>query len=102
MRASLNISLPQPLKKWVEKQTKEKGFSTTSEFVRDMIRREKAQEARRRVDNLLLEAMENGEPTPMTAQDWQDIRREGRKLAAARMKQSRVGVRRPPSSVAKR
>ncbi len=84
MTTSMNISLPVSLKNWIEGQVQKKGYSTASEYVREILRREQAHEARRRVDSKLLAALDSGPPTPMTARDWQDIRREGRKRAAAR------------------
>jgi antitoxin ParD1/3/4 len=83
MRATMNISLPRPLKRWVEDQISGGGYSTASEFVREVLRRE---QARARVDARLLEALDSGPATPMTRQDWQRIRRKGLKLAAARKK----------------
>ncbi len=43
MRQIINISLPSDLKRYVEKAVKEGGYSTTSEFIRDLIRERKEQ-----------------------------------------------------------
>jgi antitoxin ParD1/3/4 len=79
----MNISLPAPLKQWVETQVSEKGYSTASEFVRDVLRRE---EARARIDDRLLTAIQSGESTPLNRRDWDRIRTEGLKLARAKRK----------------
>ena len=63
MRTTMNISLPAPLKQWVETQVSQKGYSTASEFVRDVLRRE---EARGRIDERLIAAIQSGESTPFT------------------------------------
>ncbi|MEX2091446.1 MAG: type II toxin-antitoxin system ParD family antitoxin [Pirellulales bacterium] len=73
----MNISLPAPLKSWIEQQVEERGYSTASEFVRDVLRREQEQAARAAVDARLLQAIDSGESTPMTATDWKRIRTEG-------------------------
>ena len=86
MRTTMNISLPAPLKNWVEQQVEERGYSTASEFVRDVLRREQEQAVRAAVDARLLQAIESGEPTPMTAQDWKRIRTEGLKRTRSRRK----------------
>jgi antitoxin ParD1/3/4 len=88
MRSTMHISLPQPLKRWVQSQVKEKGFGTASEFVRDVLRRQQAleNEARARVDAKLQEAIDSGPFTPMTKRDWQTIRREARKRVTSRKK----------------
>lgn len=38
--ASMNISLPSQMKAWVEAQSEGRKFSNSSDFVRDLIRRE--------------------------------------------------------------
>ncbi len=44
MRTILNVSLPNDLKHYVDKAVKENGYSTTSEFIRDLIRQRKEQQ----------------------------------------------------------
>jgi len=91
MLSTLHISLSAPLKKWVEEQVEEKGFSTVSEFMRDLLRQQQAREnARASVDKQLLEGLNSGPSTRMTRKDWQRIRAEGMKLTRER---SRVSVR---------
>jgi antitoxin ParD1/3/4 len=36
---TMNVSLPQPMKHWVEKQTQSDRYSNASDYVRDLIRR---------------------------------------------------------------
>jgi antitoxin ParD1/3/4 len=38
--ATMNISLPEQMKAWVEKQSESGQYSNSSDFVRDLIRRE--------------------------------------------------------------
>lgn len=38
--ATMNISLPQQMKDWVEEQTKDGKYANSSDVVRDLIRRE--------------------------------------------------------------
>jgi antitoxin ParD1/3/4 len=85
MRSSMNISLPTTLRRWIEHQVEIRGFDTASEFVRDMIRREREKTLRVQIDETLCKALQ----TPlreMTDDDWDDIRRQGRKLATKRKK----------------
>jgi antitoxin ParD1/3/4 len=83
----MNISLPAPLKGWIEQQVEERGYSTASEFVRDVLRREQELSLRATIDSRLIQAIESGESTPMAAKDWQRIRTEGQKRARSRRKQ---------------
>jgi antitoxin ParD1/3/4 len=84
MRASLNVSLPQPMRDWIESQVAAGGYGTASEFIRQLLRAEQQRQLRHGIDANLLDALDSGEPTPMTEDDWQRLRREGRKRLAAK------------------
>lgn len=51
MPSTMNISLSEPLKHFVDRQVREGGFSGTSDYVRDLIRRDRGET---RLRNLLL------------------------------------------------
>ena len=80
----MNISLPVPLKAWIEQQVADGGYSTASEYVREVLRRQQAEQARAKIDIELANAIESGPSTPMTRQDWKRIREEGLKRAGQR------------------
>lgn len=54
---SLNISLPDPLKAYVEERVSSGDFGTPSEFIRNLIRQDKERH-RTRLEAELLEALE--------------------------------------------
>ena len=54
---SLNISLPDPLKAYVEDRVASGDFGTPSEFVRNLIRQDKEQR-RNRIETELLDALQ--------------------------------------------
>lgn len=54
---TMNISLPAPLKDFVEEQVVERGFGTSSEFVRDLIRSE---QDRTRLRSLIIAGVSSG------------------------------------------
>jgi antitoxin ParD1/3/4 len=88
--ATMNISLPDEMKAFVEAQAAKKGFGTVSEYVRAMIREAQQRTAEReRLDALLLDGIDSGPGTPLTRADWDDIRREGTKWAAARKRRGK-------------
>jgi len=43
--ATMNISLPDPMKEWVEAQAESGRYSNASDYVRDLIRRDQEREA---------------------------------------------------------
>lgn len=65
---TMNISIPDSLKSYVDDQVESRGYGTHSEFVRDLIRKDKAiQELRR----LIGEGLES-ELGPPVDQAWFD------------------------------
>lgn len=59
--ATMNVSLPDPMKAWVEAQTRDGLYSNASDYVRDLIRKD--QEKRKSVATLqraVTEGIESG------------------------------------------
>lgn len=73
---SMNISLPESMKTFVEEQVVAGGYGTTSEYLRALIREDQKTKARARLATLLQEGIDSGPATPMTAEDWEEMRRE--------------------------
>jgi antitoxin ParD1/3/4 len=73
---TMNISLPDQLKEFVDGQIGSGRYSSVSEYVRDLIRDDEKRKAQERIEALLLEGIQDGGPTDMTRQDWDDVRRE--------------------------
>jgi antitoxin ParD1/3/4 len=58
---TLNISLPKPLKKFVEEQTVSGGYTSASEYIRELIRAARRLRTRNhQLETLLLEGLESG------------------------------------------
>ena len=72
---TMNISLPDPLKQFVDRQVSEGRYSSVSEYMRELIRADETRKAEARLEKLLLEGLE-GQESDMTARDWSDIRAE--------------------------
>jgi len=73
---TMNISLPDQLKEFVDGQVGSGRYSSVSEYVRDLIRADEKRKAQDKLEALLMEGIQSGDPTQMTQQDWGDIRRE--------------------------
>jgi hypothetical protein len=71
------------MRAWVQRRSRQKGCATASEYVLQLLRHDQLQEARDRVDARLLQALDSGEPQPISDGDWQTIRATGRKRAAS-------------------
>lgn len=83
---SVNISLPTNQRQFVERKVSNGGYSTVSEYFRELIRQDEQREAEARLESLLLGALESGQPTPMTNKDWDDVRKEVKRRAEQRKK----------------
>jgi antitoxin ParD1/3/4 len=59
---TMNISLPENLKGFVDKQVQTGGYSTSSEYIRELIREDQKKKLEQRLSLLLLEGMQSGEP----------------------------------------
>jgi antitoxin ParD1/3/4 len=81
---SMNISLPEPLKQFVDQQIAGGRYGSVSEYVRSLIRDDEKRKAQAQLEALLLEGL-NGEESALTAQDWASIRKEA--LARVQSKQ---------------
>ncbi len=83
---TMNISLPDPLKQFVDKRLSEGRHSSVSEYVRELIRADERKWAQDQLEAWLMEGME-GPSTPMTKEDWADIRKRGKARYEARHKE---------------
>ncbi|MGE0705736.1 MAG: type II toxin-antitoxin system ParD family antitoxin [Vicinamibacterales bacterium] len=83
---TMNISLPEPLKAFVDAQIATGRYSSVSEYMRELIREDERRRAQEQLETLLLEGLA-GEKTALTRQDFDDIRREA--LARVQSRQPR-------------
>ncbi len=59
--ATMNVSLPDPMKNWVEAQTRSGRYSNASDYVRDLIRRDQERAgARAELQKLVTEGLKSG------------------------------------------
>lgn len=82
---SMNVSLPASLRAFAEERAR-LGFSSASEYIRELIRRDQREAARERLEALLVEGLESGAPIVLTEEHWEKKREE---LAARRSRKNR-------------
>jgi antitoxin ParD1/3/4 len=80
---TMNISLPDPLKEFVEHQISDGRYSSVSEYICELIRDDEKRKSQDRLDAMLLEGLA-GESSEMTPQDWNDIRNEAMSILKTR------------------
>ena len=73
--ATMNVSLPDPLKQFVDKEVREGGFASTSDYMRDLIRQRQREKAAELLRQLIAEGLASGPATPIEP-DYFDRMRE--------------------------
>jgi antitoxin ParD1/3/4 len=81
---TMNISLPDPLKQFVDGQIAQGRYSSVSEYMRELIRADEKRKVEDQLEGLLLEGLQ-GEEVEFARADWQAIRQE----ALAQVKKAR-------------
>ena len=83
---TINVSLPVPMRSYLETRVKSDGYASISDLIRALIREDQKLKAKQELEQRLLTSLDSGEATEMTDEDWNRIRAEVRKKAAARKK----------------
>ncbi len=83
---TMNISLPESLKAFVDEQVRHRGYGTSSEYVRELIRRD---QDRLRLRNLLLTGASSAPSAPVNEAYFDGLREHVRGTARAGGKPSR-------------
>ncbi len=83
---TMNIALPENMKAFVQQQVAQGAYSSVSEYIRELIRADEKEKARAALEGEILKGLRSGDSTPMTDQDWREIRGEVRRRHARRKK----------------
>ena len=81
---TMNISLPEQMKDFVEQQVSTRGYSSASEYVRELVRADQKLKAKEQLESLMLDSLRSGDPIEVTPRMWDDLRGTLRKRAKAR------------------
>ena len=81
---TMNISLPDPMKQYVEEQVAAGDYSSASEYMRELVRADQKRNAREQLERTLLESLLEGEAEEATPEFWSTLRAELGKRTKAR------------------
>ena len=88
--ARVTIALPDYLKEFVDAEAAAHGLGSAREYVYQLVTSAHLEKHRGQIERLLLQGLDSGPATPMTAQDWEEIRQQiGRRLARDKKKRRR-------------
>ncbi len=88
--ATINISLPDPLRIFVEECVAQGGYSTVSEYFRELVRLDQKRRAEERLETLLLEGLDSSPARPLTKADLAEVKRVVRKRIAQKNKKKKA------------
>ncbi|MDZ4856652.1 MAG: type II toxin-antitoxin system ParD family antitoxin [Nitrospirota bacterium] len=77
------MSLPDPLKQFLDGQIAQGRYSSASEYVRELIRADEKRKAEDQLEAKLLEGLNSAESV-LTPADWKDLRTEALAKLASR------------------
>lgn len=77
--STMNISLPETLKVFVDEQVSQRGYSTSSEYIRELIRKD---QDRQQLRSLLIEGAASAPTSPVDNDYFDSLRARVRKARA--------------------
>ncbi len=76
--ATMNISLADPLKEFVDEEVREGGYSSTSDYMRDLIRQRQREKAAALLRQLIADGLASGPATPIEPDYFERMRERAR------------------------
>lgn len=73
---TMNIALPKSLKVFVQTQVTNRGYSSASEYIRELIRADHDERAWADLEAEIIKGLKSGKSTQLTSDDWKAIRKE--------------------------
>ena len=65
-------SLPDQLKSHIDQRVSHDGYGSSSEFIRDLIRKDQAEEAEKKLVSLIQDGLESGNPIMVDNSYWKN------------------------------
>jgi antitoxin ParD1/3/4 len=73
---TMNISLPDLMKQYVDEQVVAGEYSSASEYMRQLVRADQKRNAREQLEQTLLESITEGDAQEATPESWSTLRAE--------------------------
>ena len=80
MANTISIAIPEPVVEYIDNRVATGGYGNRSEYIRDLVRNDQLEQAKRRLRDLVIEGLESGVATPMTPVDWTEMESVARGL----------------------
>jgi antitoxin ParD1/3/4 len=73
---TLNFALPEAMREYVDSRVKSGAYGNTSEYLRELIRRDQEEQARIYFQSLIAEGLRSGEAQPLTPERKVALRKQ--------------------------
>jgi antitoxin ParD1/3/4 len=73
---TLSVSLPGDMREFVDGVVAAGDFSDPSEYLTRLVELDQAHRAKLALEKEVIKGIQSGEPVPMTAEDWRQLRAE--------------------------
>jgi antitoxin ParD1/3/4 len=83
---TMNIALPKTLKDYVQVRAEQGGYSSVSEYIRELIRLDQQRSAQALLEAELLKGLASGPAKRMASAEWAGIRAEVKRRTSRRSK----------------
>jgi antitoxin ParD1/3/4 len=71
--STMNVALPEPMRAYVAKRVESGQFGNTSEYVRELIRRDQREQDIARLRAMVEEGLASGPARADTSEDWAEL-----------------------------
>jgi antitoxin ParD1/3/4 len=83
----LNVSLPDAMREFIDAQVAEAGYTTASEYIHALVQEAQKQKAKKNFEDWLLEGLNGAEAAELTAEEWEERKRQFRERRLAELRQ---------------
>ena len=73
---TINISLPDTMKAFIDDRIAEDGYSTASEYFLELVRQDQQRKEQKKLEAVLLERLQGDDWQEMSQPDWDSLRQE--------------------------
>lgn len=72
---TMSFALPEPMRDYVSERVRSGEYGNTSEYLRDLIRKDQQEQAARYLRRLIADGIESGDAQPLTGEVLDELRR---------------------------
>lgn len=73
---TMNISLPDPMRVFVEEEVSTGSYGSVSEYIRGLVRAAQVRKAEEKLSQLLIEGLNSGDGIEATPEFWSQVRND--------------------------